>query len=323
MSQLSPELARGLLRVARALLVAAQNWTLYPPEHPAVGSSVERMTEAIRESSPGGAFGVGITPETLLIDGFAPTQAEGPIAEAAALLHDRDLLHVTFLGEVPADAVIRLLRLLSLDATERRRRGGPENIWAEDGHASLILEQLDYERVFAREEGDVPEPAKRDDLWRSIVMQISGSQKAVFDERSQERLLSIAGSAIDVGDLAAAVLAPKCAMDGSPMITSQAAAVLVAFRHLTNIVSVKSPDRLSDVMNNLATAASRLDPQVVMHMMQTADSPSEMPGNLHKCHVVGQRQRLQRRVGAHAPRTRRVAGGRVERHQERVRTGFP
>ena len=278
MSQLSPELARGLLRVARALLVAARNWTLYPPEHPAVGSSVERMTEAIRESSPGGAFGVGITPETLLIDGFAPTQAEGPIAEAAALLHDRDLLHVTFLGEVPADAVIRLLRLLSLDATERRRRGGPANIWAEDGHASLILEQLDYERLFAREEGDVPEPAKRDDLWRSIVMQISGSQKAVFDERSQERLLSIAGSAIDVGDLAAAVLAPKCAMDGSPMITSQAAAVLAAFRHLTSIVSVMSPDRLSDVMNNLATAASRLDPQVVMHMMQTADDrPREVP----------------------------------------------
>jgi hypothetical protein len=66
-------------------------------------------------------------------------------------------------------------------------------------------------------------------------------------------------------------------MDGSPMITSQAAAVLVAFRHLTNIVSVKSPDRLSDVVNNLATAASRLDPQVVMHMMQTADSPTEVP----------------------------------------------
>ena len=139
-SQLSPELARGLLRVARALIVAARNWTLYPPEHPAVGSSVERMTEAIRDSSPGGAFGVGITPETLLIDGFGPTQAEGPIAEAAALLHDRDLLHVTFLGEVPAAAVIRLLRLLSLDAAERRRRGGPEKIWAEDGHASLILE---------------------------------------------------------------------------------------------------------------------------------------------------------------------------------------
>jgi HEAT repeat protein len=277
-SQLSPELARGLLRVARALLVAARNWALYPPEHPAVGSSVERLCEAVRESSLGAAFGVGVTPETLLVDGVAPPQAEGAVAEAAALLHDRDLLHITFLGDVSQDGITRLLRLLSLDAAERRRRGGPEKIWAEEGHPTLILEQLDYERLFAREEGEIPEPAKRDDLWRSIVMQISGSQKAVFDERAQERLLSIAGSAIDVADLATAVLTPKCAMDGSPMITSQAAAVLVAFRHLTNIVSVMSPDKLPDVMNNLAVAAGRLDPHLVMQMMQTSDDPaSEVP----------------------------------------------
>ena len=277
-SQLSPELARGLLRVARALLVAARNWTLYPPEHPAVGSSVERLCEAVRESSLGAAFGVGITPETLLVDGVAPPQTEGAVAEAAALLHDRDLLHITFLGDVSQDGITRLLRLLSLDAAERRRRGGPEKIWAEEGHPTLVLEQLDYERLFAREEGEIPEPAKRDDLWRSIVMQISGSQKAVFDERAQERLLSIAGSAIDVADLATAVLTPKCAMDGSPMITSQAAAVLVAFRHLTNIVSVMSPDKLPDVMNNLAAAAGRLDPHVVMQMMQTTDDPtSDVP----------------------------------------------
>jgi len=99
----------------------------------------------------------------------------------------------------------------------------------------------------------------------------------VFDERAQERLLSIAGSAIDVADLATAVAAPKCALDGSPMITSQAAAVLVAFRHLTNIVSVMSPDKMPDVMNNLAAAASRLDPHIVMQMMQTAESPTEVP----------------------------------------------
>ena len=41
-------------------------------------------------------------------------------------------------------------------------------------------------------------------------MTIAGSQKAVFDERSQERLLAIAGSGIDISDLATAVLAPKC-----------------------------------------------------------------------------------------------------------------
>ena len=46
------------------------------------------------------------------------------------------------------------------------------------------------------------------------------------------------------------------------MITSQAATVLAAFRHLTSIVSVMSPDRMPEVMGNLATAATQLDPHV-------------------------------------------------------------
>jgi hypothetical protein len=52
-SQLSPELARGLLQLARALLAAARNWTLYPPEHPTVAASVTRLSDAIRQSTLG------------------------------------------------------------------------------------------------------------------------------------------------------------------------------------------------------------------------------------------------------------------------------
>ena len=39
--------------------------------------------------------------------------------------------------------------------------------------------QIDYEKVLAREEGEVGEPAKRDDLWRSIVMSIARRQSGV------------------------------------------------------------------------------------------------------------------------------------------------
>ncbi len=271
--QLSPELARGLLQVARSLLVATRNWSLYPPEHPAVEASAERLCEAIRQSSLGATFGIGITPDTLLIDGVAPPQTEGPITEAAALLHDRDLLHITFLGDVPYDGVTRLLRLLNVEAGERRRSGGPVNLWAKEGHPSLILEQIDYETLLARTEGDIPEPAKRDELWRSIVMTMSGSQKAIFDERAQQRMLDISGSPLDIGDLALDMMKPKCAVDGSPMLTSQATAVLLAFRHLTSIVSVMSPERLPAVVSNLAAAAAQLSPHLVMQIMQTPDDP--------------------------------------------------
>jgi hypothetical protein len=270
-SQLSPELSRGLLQMARALLVAVRNWTLYPPEHPTVGASVDRFAAAIRDSSLGVAVAIGVTPDTLMVEGAAADGGQSGIAEAAGMLHDRDIASLMFVGSVPIETIHALLRLLTLDPAERRRLGGPARIWANQGHDSLTIEQIDYQKVLAREEGEVAEPARRDDLWRSIVLSIVGAQQAVFDEQAQHRLLAIAGSAIDIGDLATAVAAPKCTIDGSPMITSQAATVLAAFRHLNSIVSVMSPERLPEVMTNIATASTRLDPHVVMQVLQSAD----------------------------------------------------
>src|SRR5207245_2878764 len=135
---LSPELTQSLLQLARALLAAARNWSLYPPEHPAIGASVTRLANAIREAGPGAVFSIGITPETLMIAGVAADASHAPIAEAAALLHDRDLLGLTFVGDVPDDGIRALLRVLSLDADERRRRGGPVRIWETDGHPSIV-----------------------------------------------------------------------------------------------------------------------------------------------------------------------------------------
>jgi hypothetical protein len=50
-SQLSEELARGVLQLA--LLAAARNWTLYPPDHPAVSQSARRLAEAVPGVSKG------------------------------------------------------------------------------------------------------------------------------------------------------------------------------------------------------------------------------------------------------------------------------
>jgi hypothetical protein len=276
-SELSPELTRGLLHMARALLVAVRNWTLYPPEHPTVAASVERFATAIRDSTIGNAFAIGVTPDTLMIEGTPADTAQTGIAEAAALLHERDILTITFIGTIPIDTVHALLRLVTLDPAERRRGGGPARIWAKEGHSAVAIEQVDYDKVLAREEGELAEPARRDDLWRSIVLSIAGGTKAVFDERAQERLLAISGSSADIGDLGTAVAAPKCTLDGSPMITSQAATVLAAFRHLTGIVSVMSPDRLPEVMTHMATAATQLDPHVIMQVMQSPDEPGGVP----------------------------------------------
>jgi HEAT repeats len=270
-SQLSPELARDVLQLARAVLTATRNWTLYPPEHPAVAQSVSRLTDAVHQASSGAVFSMAVTPDTLLVEGAPADRGQTAIADAAALLHDCDILQLTFVGDVPVTALRTLLRILTLDAAERRSRGGPAQMWVAEGHPSVAIDQVDYKRVLDREQGDAPEPATRDDVWRSIVMSIASGQKTAFDQMAQARLLAIAGSPIAIGDLATAVIAPKYAMDGSPMITSQAATVLAAFRHLAGIVTVMAPERMPEVMGNLASAAAQLDPHVVMQVLQSEE----------------------------------------------------
>jgi HEAT repeat protein len=277
-SPLSPELARGLLLLARALVTAIRNWTLYPPEHPAVAQSHDRLCDAIRQTAGDTIFAIGVTPETLIVEGAPADPAQPAIAEAAALLHDHDVLRITFLGAVPRAAVRSLLSMLALDSQERRTRGGPAQMWVVDGHPSIAIEQVDYQKLLEREQGAGGDGARRDDLWQSIVASIVSGQSDVFDGQAQTRLLAISENAADIADLATAVGASKCTIDGSPMITSQAATVLAAFRHLISIVTAASPERVPEMMGNLAAAAAQLEPHVVMQLLNTAEDPHDRLG---------------------------------------------
>src|SRR5262249_35765640 len=149
----------------------ARHWALYPPEHPAVEQSIARLADTVHTLAHGAVFSIGVTPDTLIVEGVAADNSQASMREAAALLHDRDVLRLTFAGDVPRDALRALMRLLALDSGERRAQGGPAHIWAETGHPSIAIEQVDYKRVLEREtpEGGDREPAARDDLWRSIV----------------------------------------------------------------------------------------------------------------------------------------------------------
>ena len=79
-SRLSIELVQGVTHLARSLVAAARNWTLYPPEHPATKASFERLSHAIQQATNDAVFSVGITPDTLLIEG-RPVPPSAPVAE--------------------------------------------------------------------------------------------------------------------------------------------------------------------------------------------------------------------------------------------------
>jgi HEAT repeat protein len=247
---------------------------MYPPDHPAVELSVSRLADAVRTSTAGAAFSFGITPQTLLVAGL-PLPEEQPVAEAAKLLHDRDVLSIMFLGDVPQAALHSFLKVFSTPPDDLRASGGPASAWRAAGHSSIAIEEIDYEKIL--EERDLHVPLdKRDDVWQSLVNQIVGGGH-LFDESQQRRLLEISGSVPDIADLAADVMAPKCTADGAPLITTQAATVLAVFRHLTSIVNVMEPERLPEVMRNVAAATANLDPHVVLQLMQSEDAAQELP----------------------------------------------
>lgn len=268
---LSPEVSRGVSALARTLVAAARSWALYPPDHPAVRGSLDRLRKAIADTSGGQVFAFGVTPETLLVAGIAVGGRDaGSIAEAARWLHDRDILQMTFAGEVGLPALQRLLGVLSEDSRVIRQRGGPAKVWAEEGDAAIAIQQIDFSHVM--EEREVTNPVRRkDDLWRSIVRGVLDRQRPT-DEATQARLLEISGDVMAIGELAGDVIAPHHTMDGSPMLTSQAAAVVAAYHHLVSIVDVLSPERKQEVMQNLAAATANLNPHVVMQMLSGGEA---------------------------------------------------
>jgi HEAT repeat protein len=263
---LSPEVSRSVSALARTLVAAARSWALYPPDHPAVRGSLERLRTSIGETTHGKIFAFGVTPDTLLVAGIAVGGRDaGAIAEAARWLHDRDILQLTFAGEVTVHGLQRLLGMLSEDSRIIRRRGGPAAVWTEEGDAAIAVEQIDFSQVL--EDREITNPVRRkDDLWRAIIRGILDRKKPT-DEAAQARLLEISGDVMAISELANDVIAPHHTMDGSPMLTSQAAAVVAAYHYLVGIVDVLSPERRHEVMQNLATATCNLNPHVVMQML--------------------------------------------------------
>ena len=264
LTRLSPDLSRSVSALARALVAAARSWSLYPGEHPAVRASVDRLRAALASAISGQALSFGVTPDTLLVQGVAVT-AEGPVGEAAQWLHQHDILQLTFAGDVPAEALQALLALLADDIASVRARGGPAAVWRALPHGSIAIEQIDFTSVFDDRQAEHP-ARQKDDIWRSIVGAVTNRRK-ITDEATQRRMLDIARDSLAVGALAQDVMAPNVAADGSPMLTSQAAAVVAAYRHLVSIVDVMDPANRTEVMQNLIAATATLDPRVIMQML--------------------------------------------------------
>ena len=145
---LSPEVSRSVSALARTLVATARSWALYPPDHPAIGGSLDRLRGAVADTCKGHPFAFSVTPDDLLVTGLPVAGRDGgSVAEAARWLHDREILELTFEAEVSVAALQRLLAMLSEDSRVIRQRGGPAKVWEQEGDGAIRIEQVDFSHV--------------------------------------------------------------------------------------------------------------------------------------------------------------------------------
>jgi hypothetical protein len=269
-----PDVTRRANDTARALTIGLRSWRLYPPDHPALTAAVERLVRVIADSTRDGPLMLLVTPKTLLVDGAELDTSDPVVAECARVLHDLDILQLSFVSPAPDPVIRRLLGSLSTERTERRKRGGPAAIWAEHGDVSIVVEQIDYQELLEREAE--PGPARRDQMWQSIVRSIVAGRRT-FTEAEQARLLEIAHDVMAVGELTDECRQAYCSSDGSPLLTTQAATVLAVYRHLAATVRLLEPERAEAVMHNFALATSSLEPALALEVLQAETSDELQP----------------------------------------------
>lgn len=266
------DLTRSAVNLARAITVALRSWGFYPPEHPAVVAAVARLVTAAAEAAAGGMMHLAVTPHQLLLDGTPLESSELAVGECAELLHDRDILQLTIMTAPPEAVIQSLLNVLSMDRAARRARGGPAAIWAAENQNAILIEQIDYQEILEREldEG----PARRDSTWKAIVRSIIMG-RSTFTADEQQRLLDISRDVGAIGELVKDSREPFTTPDGSPLVTTQAATVLAVYRHIAKTAAALEPERVQEVIDSLALAASNLDPSTALELMLQEESAGE------------------------------------------------
>ena len=288
---LSPEVSRERLGARPGARRGGAELGPVPAEHPAVRGSLDRLRGAIADASGGQRFAFGVTPDTLLVAGIAVGGRDaGAIAEAArAGSTTATSCSSRFAGEVPAcrrssgcSACWRRTRASS------RQRGGPGQGLGRGGR------RRDRDRADRFQPGargsrrHQPGPQE----GRPVAVdrpRRPRSQASPTDEATQRRLLEISGDVIAIGELADDVIAPHHTLDGSPMLTSQAAAVVAAYRHLVG-------DRRRPVAR--AAAGGHAEPRGRDREPQPARRDADALGE-------ASRRSRGRRAGGPAPAARR------------------
>ena len=270
---LDDTVAQRLADFARACKAALRAVSLYPTGHPAIGSTLGRLTELTAALTAAGPFTLEVRPQTIHVNGAAPAKIDSAVVELSDVLRRQLVGTLTLNSGADAESWRTLLMLLSRPNDEVRADGGIANLWATAGGPSLEIVEIDYAEVLREKQGDV---AAAD---RLIAAAMSGAQLEL-DESGMRLLLDLVG---DPARLAILMQQLEQRTEGSPG-SVKIDAFLNILRGLAEYVSKTNPGQLDQTLKQVGQASGRLSAENMLELLARRGKPEAMAGSVD---VVG------------------------------------
>ena len=284
---LDPQQAGQLVEMARACRAAARAVKMYPPEHPAIQSSLARLTAISGRALTAGSWVLSVTPNQLLLGGRAIAKPDAGVGELA------DLLHEHYIGEIHLHAGadntlwLKFLRLLATPIEELRRQGGIARVWATTGGRPIEVREVDYGSVLRNT------IAAGDATWDLIVKNCLQGDTVDLDDAALRALVEVAGDPDRLAELARRL---EEAGEKGGTVRSPAAALLALLRRVVDMIARTQPDRLDPTLTSMAVAAGRFSPDVMLELLTgrpreeataSIDVAGEIVGRLNDQGIAG------------------------------------
>ena len=267
-----------LAEFARACKAALRAVSLYPPAHPAIGTTLGRLSELTATLTAAGPFTMEVRPHAIYVNNAAPVKPDSAIVELAEVLRRQLIGSLTLNAGANADSWRTMLMLLSRPAEEVRADGGIGALWATAGGASLEIVEIDYAEVLREKQGDEAIAE------RLISAAMSGAQLEL-DEPSMRMLLEIVG---DPARLAGLMAALEKRTENTPGAVRVDAFVNL-LRGLAEYVGKVNPAQLDQTLRQVGGVTGRLSAEAMLELLVRRGQPESMVGSVDVVSAMVQR----------------------------------
>ena len=267
---LPPDAGARLAEFARACKAAARAVSLYPAAHPAIGTTLGRLSQVTAMLTANGPYRLQVMADALLIGGALPARPDPAISELAELLHRQLVGGLTLNPGIDAESWRTLLLLLARTPEDVRADGGIRHLWTTAGGPSLEIEEIDYAEVLREKQG-VAASAEQ------IIAAALAGRALDLDDSGMRLLLEIVQDPVRLQEMIAEI-DRATEQHGA---TAQAAAFMTLLKGLAEYLSKTEPQRLDALFGHMGRAAGQLSAEAMLKLLDQRNRQEALVGSIN------------------------------------------